>query len=47
MPPRPWVERGYNVTRWTDLPSGGHFAALEEPALLAQDLREFCQQFRS
>jgi microsomal epoxide hydrolase len=47
MPPRPWVERGYNVTRWTDLPSGGHFAALEEPALLARDLREFCQQFRS
>ena len=47
MPPRPWVERGYNVTRWTDLPAGGHFAALEEPALLAQDLREFCQQFRS
>jgi pimeloyl-ACP methyl ester carboxylesterase len=47
MPPRPWVERGYNVTRWTDLPSGGHFAAMEEPELLAQDLREFCRSFRT
>ncbi|HEV8193901.1 MAG TPA: epoxide hydrolase, partial [Ktedonobacterales bacterium] len=35
--PREWAERTYNVQRWTDMPSGGHFLALEEPALLAED----------
>jgi pimeloyl-ACP methyl ester carboxylesterase len=40
-PPRSWVERGYNVQRWTDMPRGGHFAAHEEPELLAEDLCSF------
>jgi len=40
-PPQSWVERGYNVQRWTEMPRGGHFAAMEEPALLAEDLRAF------
>ena len=40
-PPREWAERAYNVQRWTPMPRGGHFAAFEEPDLLAQDLREF------
>ncbi len=44
--PREWAERTYNVQRWTDLPSGGHFLALEEPELLAEDLRAFFRQFR-
>lgn len=39
--PREWAERGYNVTRWTDMPRGGHFPALEEPELLEGELREF------
>jgi len=43
-PPRSWVERAYNVTRYTVMPRGGHFAAYEEPVLLAGDLTEF---FRS
>ena len=43
-PPRAWVERGYNVRRWTEMPRGGHFAAAEEPELLAADLREFFSQ---
>jgi hypothetical protein len=30
-----------NVQRWSDMPRGGHFAALEEPELLAEDLRSF------
>jgi microsomal epoxide hydrolase len=38
-PPREWAERFFNVQRWTEMPRGGHFAAMEEPALLAQDLR--------
>jgi pimeloyl-ACP methyl ester carboxylesterase len=44
MPPRSYVERGYNVTRWTEMPKGGHFAALEEPAALADDIRAFAWQ---
>lgn len=46
FPPRPWVERGYNVQRWTELPRGGHFAAAEEPELLAADMREFFRPYR-
>ena len=34
--PRAWVERQYNVTHWTDMPRGGHFAAMEPPQALAQ-----------
>jgi pimeloyl-ACP methyl ester carboxylesterase len=39
--PRPWVERAYNVTYWNDMPRGGHFAAMEQPELFADDLRSF------
>jgi pimeloyl-ACP methyl ester carboxylesterase len=45
-PPREWVERVYNVCRWTEMPRGGHFAAWEEPELLAQDIREFFRGLR-
>lgn len=38
FPPRSWVERGYSVTRWTEMSRGGHFAALEAPDLLADDI---------
>ena len=41
MPPRNWVERGYNVKRWTTLNRGGHFAAAEEPEALASDIHSF------
>jgi pimeloyl-ACP methyl ester carboxylesterase len=40
-PPRSWAARTYNVTRYTPMPRGGHFAAHEEPDLLAQDITEF------
>jgi pimeloyl-ACP methyl ester carboxylesterase len=40
-PPREFAERSYNVQRWTEMPRGGHFAALEQPDLLARDIREF------
>ena len=46
MPPRDWVERAYDVVRWTEMPSGGHFAAMEEPELLAGDVREFFRTLR-
>jgi len=44
--PRPWVERRYNVTHWADMPRGGHFAAMEQPALFVDDLRSFFQTVR-
>ena len=47
LPPREWGERSYNVTRWTEMPSGGHFAALEEPKKLAEDIRAFFRPLRS
>ena len=39
--PRAWAEESFNVTRWTEMPSGGHFAAMEEPELLVDDIRTF------
>ena len=39
--PREWVERLYDVVRWTELPRGGHFAATEEAALVAADIAAF------
>ena len=38
-PPRSFVDKGYAVRRWAEMPRGGHFAALEVPELLAGDLR--------
>ncbi len=46
LPPREWGERSYNVHRWTEMPSGGHFAALEEPERLAEDIRAFFRPLR-
>ena len=40
-PPRSWAERAYNLGRYTRMPRGGHFAAIEEPDLLADDIRAF------
>ncbi|HEU0296410.1 MAG TPA: epoxide hydrolase [Anaerolineales bacterium] len=45
--PREWVERRYaDIRRWTEFPSGGHFLAVENPKMLAVEIREFFQQFR-
>ncbi len=46
MPPRQLAERGYNIARWTVMPRGGHFAAMEQPELLARDIREFFRALR-
>ena len=45
-PPREWAERCYNVQHWTQMPRGGHFAALEEPELLVEDIRAFFRPLR-
>jgi pimeloyl-ACP methyl ester carboxylesterase len=39
--PRSFAERLYNVQRWTSFPRGGHFAATEQPALVASDISAF------
>lgn len=44
--PRSTVEKSYNVVRWTDAPRGGHFAAMEQPALFVDDLRAFVREQR-
>ena len=41
--PRSYVERIYNIQRWTKMPKGGHFAALEQPDLLVKDIRDFAK----
>jgi microsomal epoxide hydrolase len=44
--PRSYAERIYNIERWTEMPRGGHFAALEQPELLIEDLRAFARTLR-
>jgi len=46
-PPRSFAARTYNVVHWTDMPRGGHFAAMEEPELLLADLRAFIAKVTS
>jgi len=47
FPPKEWVSRMYNVTRWTQMPKGGHFAAAEQPLLFCQDLLDFFAGFNN
>jgi pimeloyl-ACP methyl ester carboxylesterase len=42
-PPKSYVDRLFNIKRWTVMPKGGHFAALEQPDLLVNDIREFAK----
>ncbi len=46
VPLREWAERSFNIQHWTDMPSGVHFAALEEPVRLVEDIREFFRGLR-
>ena len=46
-PPRSLAERVYtDIRRWTVAPRGGHFAALEQPQLLAEEIRAFFRPLR-
>lgn len=45
-PPRSYVDRVYNVRQWTEMPSGGHFAAMEQPKFLIEDLRNFVRSLK-
>jgi pimeloyl-ACP methyl ester carboxylesterase len=40
-PPRSYIEKGFNIRHWAEMPAGGHFAAMEQPNLLANDIKTF------
>lgn len=47
-PPRSLAERSFaDIRRWAVMPKGGHFAAMEQPDLLAGEIREFLRPLRS
>jgi epoxide hydrolase len=45
-PPIRRFAEGLNIVRWTEMPRGGHFAAMEEPELLVEDVRAFFRSLR-
>lgn len=45
-PPRHYIEKGLNIVHWTELPKGGHFPALEQPKLLADDMIRFFEKLK-
>ena len=45
-PPRPVLERDFNLTRYTEMPKGGHFAAFEQPGPFVNEVREFFRTVR-
>ena len=45
-PPRSYVDRIFNVKQWTVMKSGGHFAAMEQPQLLINDIVKFAKIIR-
>jgi microsomal epoxide hydrolase len=42
-PPRSYAERAYNIVRWSEMPRGGHFAAMEEPDLFVDEVRDWAR----
>jgi pimeloyl-ACP methyl ester carboxylesterase len=47
-PPRSVAARMYtNIQRWTVMPRGGHFAAMEQPEALAREVQEFFRLLRA
>ncbi len=46
-PPRSMAEKWYtDIRRWTEMPRGGHFAAMEQPEALAREIVEFFRPLR-
>jgi len=46
-PPRTLLERSFNLVHYTQMPKGGHFAALEQPDLFVEDVRQFFRKVRT
>ena len=47
LPPKEWAQKKLNISRWTVMARGGHFTAMEEPELFAEDIREFYRLLRT
>lgn len=47
VPPRSLAERLYNIQHWSEMKEGGHFAALEQPQTLVEDIRTFFRPLRN
>ena len=46
-PVRKWMEANYaNITHWSEMPKGGHFAAFEQPEPFIRAVRDFFQKIR-
>ncbi len=46
-PPRSVASRMFtNIQRWTEMPKGGHFAAMEQPQALAGEIQAFFRPLR-
>jgi microsomal epoxide hydrolase len=45
-PPKSYVDRIFNIKQWTEMPCGGHFAAMEQPDLLVNDIIKFSRTLR-
>jgi microsomal epoxide hydrolase len=45
--PREFAERIFNVQQWTEMPRGGHFTAMEQPELFAEDIRKFAKNLKA
>ncbi len=43
---RRYAEYGNNIVHWSDFERGGHFAAMEAPDLLVEDVQTFFRRFR-
>ncbi len=46
-PVRRLAEQSNHIVHWSEFDRGGHFAAMEEPGVLIEDVREFFRRFRS
>jgi len=47
LPSKDFSNKFFNVQQWTKMPKGGHFAAMEQPELLAEDIRRFVIELES
>lgn len=45
--PREFAERIFNIQQWTEMPRGGHFTAMEQPELFAEDIRKFAKNLKA
>ena len=41
LPSKKFASKFFNIQQWTEMPRGGHFAAMEQPELLVDDMRKF------